>query len=208
MTGGRKRLEQKARQRFIVEAARRVMIEKGVENATMEDIARAADYSRRSAYTYFRSRDEIYLLVLVEDLKTRWAGQQAAIAAEESGLEQIAAFARFFFRHVREHPHSMPLQAFWDMKGIDPGKYTAETFSAFQEINQALAAGLRRIFTRAVEDGGARPDLNVDLCISQYLYSLRAVMNRALSPGYSFATFDAGEYVEHFIDLFRRGIAV
>ncbi len=121
-------------------------------------------------------------------------------------MEKIAAFAGSFFRHVQEHQHSMPLQVWWDLKGIDPERYLPETFTAFKEINQSLAEGLRQIFNRAVQDGGARPDLNVDLCISQYLYSLRAVLHRALSPGYSFARFDPVEYVEHFIDLFRRGI--
>jgi AcrR family transcriptional regulator len=208
MSGTRKRIEQQARQQYIVEAARRVMAKKGVENTTMEDIAREADYSRRSAYTYFRSRDEIYLLALIEDLKTRWAGQQEALRTADSGIEQISLFARSFLTHVRKHPHSMPLQAWWDLKGIDPGRYRPETFASFEAINQALADGLRSIFRRAVDDGNARPDLDIDICISQFLYSLRAVVNRALSPGYTFARFDPEHYLEHFIDIFRRGISI
>jgi len=208
MPRGRKRLEETARQQYIIEAARRVMIDKGVENATMEDIAREAEYSRRSAYTYFSSRDEIYLQVLIEDLKTRWSSQQQALARAENGMEMIAVFARTFLSHVQQYPHSMPLQAWWDLKGVDPAQFREETFTAFEAINRSLADGLRLIFRRAVEDGDARPDLEIDLCISQFLYSLRAVVNRALSPGYSFARFAPEPYVAHFIELFRRGIAV
>lgn len=100
----------------------------------------------------------------------------------------------------------MRLNACWDYRGIDESKISAEVFSDFEKINEELAAGLREIFELGMSDGSLRPSLNVDMCISHFLYSLRAVLNRALSTGYSFTSFDASEYVDNFIALFTRGI--
>ena len=62
------------------------------------------------------------------------------------------------------------------------------------------------MFQRGIEDGSLRPDLDVDLSISQFIYTLRTVVERALSQAYAFAAIDADAYFEHFLDLFVHGI--
>jgi AcrR family transcriptional regulator len=202
----RRTIERQARQRFILDAAARLFAKKGVENTSMEDIAAAVDYTRRTLYSYFRSRDEICLRVFMEDMAVRWARQQKAVAAADNGLAKILAWAESFYVFAHENPHSMRLQFYWDFKGIDRNRISRETFSAFKTLNDELADGLREIFRLGVEDGSLRPDLKIDLCISQYLYTVRTILNRAISPAYSFARFDPDEYVRHYLDLFSRGI--
>jgi AcrR family transcriptional regulator len=199
-------MEREARQRFVLEAARRLFASKGIHETSMEEIAAAVDYTRRTLYAYFKSRDEICLLVLVEDMSRRWSAQQSAMAQATSGLDKIVIWGESFYAFAKANPHSMRLHAYWDFKGIDRGRISPDVFAAFESLNSDLAEGLRAVFRMGIEDGSLRPDLRIDLTISQYLYSLRSVLNRALSPAYSFAEFDPDEYVSHYLDLFRRGI--
>jgi len=202
----RKTMEREARQKFILEAARELFDKKGVENTSMDDIALAVDYTRRTLYTYFKSRDDICLRVFIDDLRKRWDIQKQAVTQSESGLDKIITWGDSFYRFAIDNPHSMRLHYYWDYKGIDRQWIGDDVFSEFESINDELAEGLREIFQTGVNDGSLRPDLQIDLCISQFLYSLRAVLNRALSPTYSFASFDPDEYVKHYLDLFSRGI--
>jgi len=202
----RKTMERRTRQLFILDAARRLLAEKGIEETGMEDIAAAVEYTRRTLYAYFKSRDEIYLMILVEDLNVRWAEQKKAMTAAMTGLDKIKTWGESLYTFSREHPHSMSLQIYWDFRGIDRERVSPEVFAAFEAINEELAAGLREIFTLGVTDGSLRPGLQIDLCISQFLYSLRSVIHRALSPTYSFARIDPDEYVNHYLELFLRGI--
>ena len=48
----------------LIEVARQVFSRKGVDKTTMNDIAAAAQKSRRTIYTYFRSKKEIYRAVI------------------------------------------------------------------------------------------------------------------------------------------------
>jgi AcrR family transcriptional regulator len=174
----------------------------------MEDIARDVDYTRRTLYAYFPSRDEICTQVFIDDLAARWAAQREALAEveAESGLDKILVWGRSFYAYSREHPHSMRLQFYFDLKGIDPIRISEQTFERFETLNTELAEGLRAIFHQGVEDGSLRQDLDIDMSISQFLYSLRSILNRALSHSYSFTGIDPDKYVEHFLDLFSRGI--
>ncbi len=53
----------KTRERLI-EVARQLFMHKGIENTTMNDIANASEKGRRTIYTYFKSKKEIYNAVL------------------------------------------------------------------------------------------------------------------------------------------------
>ena len=53
----------KTRERFI-EVARQLFARKGVENTTMNDIASASSKGRRTIYTYFKSKTEIFNAVI------------------------------------------------------------------------------------------------------------------------------------------------
>jgi AcrR family transcriptional regulator len=202
----RRRNEMDARRRFIVDAARRLIASGDIEEISMDDIAAAAGYTRRTMYAYFKSRDEILMRIFTEDLEARWNAQRTAIERAGTVLDKVAAWGRSFYAHAKEHPHSLRLQLYWDFRGVDRKRVGKEVFAAFESINEELADGLRAVFELGIADGSLRPDLRTDLCISQYIYSLRAILNRAVSRSYSFASFEPDDYVEHFLDLFIRGI--
>lgn len=48
----------------LIEVARQLFLKKGVENTTMNDIAEASEKGRRTIYTYFKNKKEIYNAVI------------------------------------------------------------------------------------------------------------------------------------------------
>lgn len=202
----RRELEFATRRSFIVENARKIIAAGNIEKISMDEIAEAVEYTRRTLYAYFKSRDEILLQVFAEDMSHRWALQREAITGIDSAAGKIRLWGETLHQYSRDYPSSVKLQAYWSYKGIDESKISAQLFNEFEALNDELADGLREIFALGVSDGTFRPNLDIDLCISQFLYSLRAVIHRALSPSYSFAQFDADAYVAHFLDLFIRAI--
>ncbi|WP_321425672.1 TetR/AcrR family transcriptional regulator [uncultured Bacteroides sp.] len=52
----------------LVDVARQLFAKMGVENTTMNDIAIASKKGRRTLYTYFKSKDEIYSAVVESEL--------------------------------------------------------------------------------------------------------------------------------------------
>ena len=52
----------------LVDVARQLFAKKGVDNTTMNDIAVASTKGRRTLYTYFKSKEEIYVAVVESEL--------------------------------------------------------------------------------------------------------------------------------------------
>ena len=58
----------KTRQMF-VDVARQIFAKKGIANTTMNDIAEASGKGRRTLYTYFKSKDDVYYAVIEAELE-------------------------------------------------------------------------------------------------------------------------------------------
>ena len=68
---------QKTRAR-LVDVARQLFAKKGVEETTMNDIAMASGKGRRTLYTYFKSKEQIYLAVVESELEMLSAQMEEA----------------------------------------------------------------------------------------------------------------------------------
>ena len=53
----------------LVDVARQLFAKNGVDNTTMNDIAVASKKGRRTLYTYFKSKEEIYMAVVESELE-------------------------------------------------------------------------------------------------------------------------------------------
>lgn len=53
----------------LVDVARQLFAKKGVEDTTMNDIAQASKKGRRTLYTYFKSKEQIYIAVVESELE-------------------------------------------------------------------------------------------------------------------------------------------
>ena len=53
---------------LLINAARDVFAQLGVKRTTMNDIAEASHKGRRTLYTYFKSKEEVYEAVVAQEL--------------------------------------------------------------------------------------------------------------------------------------------
>lgn len=76
----------------LIEVARQLFIRKGVENTTISDIANASDKGRRTIYTYFKNKKEIYRAV-IDGESDKMVSELRSISI--SGLEPADKLAAF-----------------------------------------------------------------------------------------------------------------
>lgn len=65
----------------LVDVARQLFAKNGLENTTMNDIARASGKGRRTLYTYFKSKEDVYYAVIESELE-RLSDKMDEVAAK------------------------------------------------------------------------------------------------------------------------------
>lgn len=81
--------EKEQRIREIIGAAKKLFLSKGYMNTTMLDIAEVAELSRRTIYSYFKSKEEISFKLIVDSFATILAGLEEVSGTEKTGMEQL-----------------------------------------------------------------------------------------------------------------------
>lgn len=78
----------KTRQKLL-EVARELFAHKGLEATTMNDIAQASGRGRRTLYTYFRNKEEIYFAVIEEELERLSEKMDDVVTLDVDPMEKI-----------------------------------------------------------------------------------------------------------------------
>lgn len=152
-----RRVENDARATRIMTAAARVFARRGVENATMEMIAREANVAVGTIYLHFASRDEVYLNLCAERGTQLGAGYREVIARGLKPLEEIRALGQVYIEYLREsadpiliseptpyHEIRKRLRRSSEIRAFDRGsKIRQEVFRLFEgSVKRAFDRGL------------------------------------------------------------------
>ena len=76
----------------LIEVARQLFAKTGVENTTMNDIAMASKKGRRTLYTYFKSKKEIYHAVIQSELSILYNSLETVVNKDLSSDEKLLEF--------------------------------------------------------------------------------------------------------------------
>ena len=91
------------RRNSILNAARSVFSGQGYSVATVDDVAAAAGIAKGTLYLYFRSKEDIYLAALTQDLVAMAQNARTEMEQAASLREQIRAFIRVRLEYCQQH---------------------------------------------------------------------------------------------------------
>jgi AcrR family transcriptional regulator len=153
------RAESKARTRSaLVDAGRRVFLDRGYHGATLEAVADAAGFSTGAVYSAFDGKADLFLAVFDARVAER-AGQLAhAGAAAASAAEQGADLAReFTAASKQQRDWSLLVIEFWVHAARDP-----ELRRRFARRHDALKAAIGQVFDQMLARTGERLSIDSD----------------------------------------------
>lgn len=136
----------KTRDKFI-EVARQLFARKGVENTTMNDIASASDKGRRTIYTYFKNKRDIYNAVVESESDKLLVNLRLIVAKQASAEEKLREYVAVRFETMREivsRNGSLRAGFFRDVRKVDRAR---------KHISKKEIALLREILEEGVKAG-------------------------------------------------------
>ncbi len=127
----------------LIEVARGLFAHQGLEATTMNDIAAASGRGRRTLYTYFRNKEEIYFAVIEEEL-TRLSANMTAVL--ELNLRPEEKLFKLIYTHLRTVRDTV----------CRNGTLRAEFFRDIwmvEKVRRAFDAEERRVLMAILEEG-------------------------------------------------------
>ncbi len=153
----RKERERLFRQNVIITAAEKVFMSKGFENATMDDIAVEAEFSKGALYTYFQSKNELCLSIVLRGLKVIVSEFEKVTSKKITSLNKIEKLASTFLKFYDQFPNY--IFAFSNYKQHRAGcKFESPVLKYIDAENLQIREMIKQIIKDGNKDNSIRSD--------------------------------------------------
>jgi AcrR family transcriptional regulator len=187
-----------ARRDEIIKAASHVFRERGVEAATLRDVAEATDTDRATLYYYVGSKEELLQEIVRQALGQDIATAQAVKRSRASTKDKIAALIEAMVRGYDEHyPH---MHVYIE----DLGRISRQNTEWSNDViarTREYESIVHSILTKGQRDGTLRKDLPVELC-AMALFGMINWMHRWYRPNLNWTP---EEVAKTFTEIFLTG---
>jgi AcrR family transcriptional regulator len=111
----------KIRQEDIINAAEKVFFSKGLTNSTMDDIAKEAQYSKRTLYMYFSSKEQLYDAIVLRayQILNRYYEQVFKDSHPKNGLEKIILMGKTYLDFIGQYPQHFEAMIYYENRDVD-----------------------------------------------------------------------------------------
>ena len=176
--GRRKKEPRSVHRENIVSAASTLFMERGIAATSMDDIAKAAGYSKATLYVYFENKEEIVGILVLNSMKKLYDYISSALIQHETtkarydficcGLVQYQEEFPFYFKMVLDKINI-------DFEGKDYLPEERETYQIGEEINEKI----KTFLLSGMEKGDLRNDLDIMPAIFNFWGMLSGIIQLA-----------------------------
>lgn len=172
----RKDKEKQIRSNDIIDAAERVFFLKGYDLATMDDVAKEAEFSKRTVYVYFNSKEQIYFEIMVRGYKILLKMLEEASLRQENlnAIDRLELISKTIYQFNIEYPNYFNAIMSYETGEKDfvvgiPDSSREECYALGEKLLEYIKSALKD----GVEEGTIRSDIEiVDMAIILWSYTI------------------------------------
>ena len=155
----RKEREREYRRNTILDAAEEVFFSKGINLATMDDVAERAELSKGTLYLYFKNKEELYLGISVRALTLLKDRFEEAVLSAPTGLEKVRAIGKAHYHYALEYPDYFNMVVHYETSQLDTKEYEGILLQC-HKMGQNVMEVVSRAIATGISDGTLRKDLD------------------------------------------------
>lgn len=154
----RREKEKQAREEDIINAAEKIFTITGFNGASMEEIAKEAQFTRKTVYQYFSDKEELYFAVVARGFKRLLCYFQEEIKDGATGFEKLQRLAFAYYRFYQDYPSTLQLINY--VGYVKSKKENASNYHEFNKFTELSVQEVAKIIDQGKSDGSIRTDLD------------------------------------------------
>jgi AcrR family transcriptional regulator len=153
---------------WILEVSEDLFIQKGIEQATIGDIAATSRLTRATIYKYFANKEQMAQEIFKSVTKSwRDRSEREVWGHQGTGYERLEKFITVFFSHLFQNPRETSFVA--ELNYLYAKQWSAEIFTStmlenLQEGRQFVLDSIQK----GIGDGSLRADIDPDLMLAAF----------------------------------------
>ena len=176
--GRRKKEPRSVHRENIVSAASTLFMERGIAATSMDDIAKAAGYSKATLYVYFENKEEIVGILVLNSMKKLYDYISSALIQHKTTKARYDFICRGLVQYQEEFPFYFKMVL--DKINIDfeSKEYLSEERETYQ-IGEEINEKIKNFLLSGMEKGDLRNDLDIMPAIFNFWGMLSGIIQLA-----------------------------
>lgn len=169
----RKNKIKEIRKNDIIDAAQEVIFSKGYNQASMDEISKQAEFSKRTVYSYFSSKEEIYFEIMVRgyNLLNEQIQNIFNEIPQKTALEKIKQMGLVIYKFSTQYPNYFEAIMSYENKEEDfDDKIINNSRDNCYNLGEVLFSYLKTTLEEGISEGSIRGDIDV-VNTSIYIWS-------------------------------------
>jgi AcrR family transcriptional regulator len=155
----RKEREKEARREEIVNAAEKIFFQKGLAQATMEEIADDAELSKGTLYLYYKSKEDLYLSVALKGSEILYQLFLKVYTSGEPTIRMIANLGEAYFEYFKNYRDYFRMYYFFENPQVQ-SQVSPEMRDMCQQTDRKIWDIVVGVLQRGIDEGLLRKDLD------------------------------------------------
>lgn len=161
----RKQLEKEIKRKDIIDAAEKIFFANGYENSSMDAVAKKAEFSKRTVYVYFNSKEQIYFEIMIRGYRRLLKMMEEGFEKEKpaSALEELRCiFYTLFSFRVKYEDY---FKAIMEYETKDDGNQTGVSDDSKEEcyrLGEEVLFYLTEALRKGKDDGSLKCDMDCE----------------------------------------------
>jgi TetR/AcrR family transcriptional regulator len=203
----RREKDKEIREAEIVTAAEQIFYQKGFDTASMDEIAQAAQFTKRTVYQYFSSKEELYFAVALHCFRQLLAYFETAVTEGNTGIEKFQLSSLAYYQFYREHPEAFSLLNHCNY--IQASRETSPNFQAMLRLKQEMMKMFAAAIATGKKDGTIRGNLDAATGAYSAVFLSIGFFNLLSETGTKFTSkfgMEQDAFVRFSLDLIIRAL--
>ena len=176
--GRRKKEPRSVHRENIVSAASTLFMERGIAATSMDDIAKAAGYSKATLYVYFENKEEIVGILVLNSMKKLYDYISSALIQHKTTKARYDFICRGLVQYQEEFPFYFKMVLDKININFESKEYLPEERETYQ-IGEEINEKIKTFLLSGMEKGDLRNDLDIMPAIFNFWGMLSGIIQLA-----------------------------
>ena len=208
--GRRKKEPRSVHRENIVSAASTLFMERGIAATSMDDIAKAAGYSKATLYVYFENKEEIVGILVLNSMKKLYDYISSALIQHKTTKARYDFICRGLVQYQEEFPFYFKMVLDKININFESKEYLPEERETYQ-IGEEINEKIKTFLLSGMEKGDLRNDLDIMPAIFNFWGMLSGIIQLATNKE-EYIKKSIGlskiKFLEYGFSLVYRSIAI
>lgn len=156
----RKKEPQSVHRKNISIVAEKLFMEKGINNTSMNDIARESGYSKATLYVYFKNKEELVGFLVLESMQKLYEYISNVIVVEDDYEKSYYRICDAMIEYKKAYPLYFNMVLDTINIDFDSGNYLPEEMETFK-VGEKINALLSEYIQKGISLGILRSDIEI-----------------------------------------------